>query len=124
MFLDYLWRHIQPLWRYNESWNDVTFVDADASEEEIKAFRPNTKALFGETIQSWLQCSRYREIRKNSSFPRCSIDHLDNTFVTLLSTAVPLNGGAGHCVTPPTTKYTWMVTCVGGARLLDSGNFD
>lgn len=54
MLVYHLRRYIQSVWRHAEKLGiECTFIDANASEEEIdKAFRPNTKALFGETISN------------------------------------------------------------------------
>lgn len=54
MLVYHLRRYIQPVRRHAEKLGiECTFIDANASEEEIdQAFRPNTKALFGETISN------------------------------------------------------------------------
>ena len=62
---------------------DVTFVDADSSEEEIqKSFRPNTKAVFGETIANpainVLDIQKFADIAHKNSVPFI----IDNTFAT------------------------------------------
>ena len=102
---------------------DVTFVDADANEEEIsKAFRPNTKALFGETMSNpgmnVLDIEKFARIAHNHGVPLI----VDNTFATPINCR-PFEWGA-DIVTHSTTKYMdGHATCVGGA-IVDSGNFD
>lgn len=102
---------------------DVTFVDADASEEEIqKAFRPNTKALFGETLSNpgmnLLDIEKFARIAHKNGVPLI----VDNTFATPINCR-PFEWGA-DIVTHSTTKYMdGHATCVGGA-IVDSGNFD
>lgn len=102
---------------------DVTFVDADAGEEEIsKAFRPNTKALFGETMSNpgmnVLDIEKFARIAHNHGVPLI----VDNTFATPINCR-PFEWGA-DIVTHSTTKYMdGHATCVGGA-IVDSGNFD
>ena len=102
---------------------DVTFIDADASEEEInKAFRPNTKALFGETISNpggnVLDIEKFAEIAHSHGVPLI----VDNTFATPINCR-PFEWGA-DIVTHSTTKYMdGHATCVGGA-VVDSGNFN
>ena len=102
---------------------EVTFVDQDASEEEIaRAFRPNTKALFGETIAN--PAVSVLDIEK---FARIAHSHgvlliVDNTFPTPVN-CTPFEWGA-DIVTHSTTKYMdGHATAVGGA-IVDSGNFD
>ncbi|MBR3884267.1 MAG: O-acetylhomoserine aminocarboxypropyltransferase/cysteine synthase [Bacteroidaceae bacterium] len=102
---------------------DVTFVDADASAEEIeKAFRPNTKALFGETISNpgvnILDIEKFAEIAHKHGVPFI----VDNTFATPVNCR-PFEWGA-DIVTHSTTKYMdGHAVAVGGA-VVDSGNFD
>ena len=102
---------------------DVTFVDADANEEEIsKAFRPNTKALFGETMSNpgmnVLDIEKFARIAHNHGVPLI----VDNTFATPINCR-PFEWGA-DIVTHSTTKYMdGHAACVGGA-IVDSGNFD
>ena len=102
---------------------DVTFVDADANEEEIsKAFRPNTKALFGETMSNpgmnVLDIEKFARIAHNHGVPLI----VDNTCATPINCR-PFEWGA-DIVTHSTTKYMdGHATCVGGA-IVDSGNFD
>ncbi len=102
---------------------DVTFVDADASAEEIeKVFRPNTKALFGETISNpgvnILDIEKFAEIAHKHGVPLI----VDNTFATPVNCR-PFEWGA-DIVTHSTTKYMdGHAVAVGGA-VVDSGNFD
>ena len=102
---------------------DCTFIDADASEEEIsKAFRPNTKALFGETISNpgiqVLDIEKFARIAHSHGVPLI----VDNTFATPINCR-PFEWGA-DIVTHSTTKYMdGHAVCVGGA-VVDSGNFD
>jgi O-acetylhomoserine (thiol)-lyase len=102
---------------------EVTFVDADASEEEIsKAFRPNTKCLFGETIAnpgvSVLDIEKFAHIAHSHGVPLI----VDNTFATPILCR-PFEWGA-DIVTHSTTKYMdGHAMCVGGA-VVDSGNFN
>ena len=102
---------------------ECTFVDADAPEEEInKAFRPNTKALFGETISNpginVLDIEKFARIAHSHGVPLI----VDNTFATPINCR-PFEWGA-DIVTHSTTKYMdGHATSVGGA-IVDSGNFD
>ena len=102
---------------------ECTFVSQEASEEEIeKAFRPNTKALFGETISN--PGCRVLDIEK---FARIAHKHgvplvIDNTFPTPINCR-PFEWGA-DIITHATTKYMdGHATQVGGC-VVDSGNFD
>lgn len=102
---------------------EVTFVDQNASEEEIgNAFRPNTKVLFGETIanpaMSVLDIEKFARIAHQQGVPLI----VDNTFPTPINCR-PFEWGA-DIVTHSTTKYMdGHATAVGGA-IVDSGNFD
>lgn len=102
---------------------ECTFIDADAPEEEIeKAFRPNTKCLFGETISNpginVLDIEKFARIAHKHGVPLI----VDNTFATPINCR-PFEWGA-DIVTHSTTKYMdGHATCVGGA-IVDSGNFD
>lgn len=102
---------------------DVTFVDADASEEEIsKAFRPNTKCLFGETISNpsinVLDIEKFARIAHKHGVPLI----VDNTFATPINCR-PFEWGA-DIVTHSTTKYMDGHACCVGGAIVDSGNFD
>ncbi len=102
---------------------ECTFVNADDSEEEIsKAFRPNTKALFGETISNpgcdVLDIEKFARIAHRHGVPLI----VDNTFATPINCR-PFEWGA-DIVTHSTTKYMdGHATSVGGV-IVDSGNFD
>lgn len=102
---------------------DVTFIDQDATDEEIeKAFRPNTKAVFGETLANpagaVLDIERFARIAHNHGVPLV----VDNTLATPISCR-PIEWGA-DIVVHSTTKYMdGHATAVGGA-IVDSGNFD
>lgn len=102
---------------------EVTFVDPDASEEEIdKAFRPNTKAFFGETIAN--PTCRVTDIRK---FANIAHKHgvplvIDNTFATPILCR-PFEFGA-DIVIHSTTKYMDGHASAVGGCIIDSGNFD
>lgn len=102
---------------------EVTFVDQDAPPEEIsKAFRPNTKAFFAETISNPTLC--VLDIRKMADIAHAHGVPLivDNTFATPIN-CQPFQWGA-DIVTHSTTKYMdGHANCVGGA-IVDSGNFD
>ena len=100
-----------------------TFVDPDASDEEIEAaFLPNTKAVFAETISNpslvVLDIERFAEIAHRHGVPLI----IDNTFATPINCR-PFEWGA-DIVTHSTTKYMdGHAMSVGGA-IIDSGNFD
>lgn len=102
---------------------ECTFIDPDASEEEIdKAFRPNTKAFFGETIAN--PTCRITDIRK---FADIAHKHgvpfiIDNTFATPILCR-PFEFGA-DIVTHSTTKYMDGHAMTVGGAIVDSGNFD
>ncbi|MEG0559638.1 MAG: O-acetylhomoserine aminocarboxypropyltransferase/cysteine synthase family protein [Muribaculaceae bacterium] len=102
---------------------ETTFVNADDSQDEIaKAFKPNTKALFGETIanpaMNVLDIEKFAKIAHTHGVPLI----VDNTFATPINCR-PFEWGA-DIVTHSTTKYMdGHAMCVGGA-IVDSGNFD
>ena len=102
---------------------ECTFVNQDASEEEIqKAFRPNTKVLFGETISNpgckVLDIEKFARIAHRNGVPLI----VDNTFATPVNCR-PFEWGC-DIVTHSTTKYMdGHATQVGGC-VVDSGNFD
>ncbi|NDW19337.1 O-acetylhomoserine aminocarboxypropyltransferase/cysteine synthase [Dysgonomonas sp. 216] len=102
---------------------DVTFVNQDASDEEIaKAFQPNTKALFAESISNpamnVLDIEKFARIAHNQGVPLI----VDNTFPTPIN-CNPFDWGA-DIIIHSTTKYMdGHATSVGGA-IVDSGNFD
>lgn len=100
-----------------------TFVDADASEEELsKAFQDNTKAVFAETISNpalvVLDIEKFARLAHSHGVPLI----VDNTFATPVNCR-PIEWGA-DIVTHSTTKYMdGHASQVGGA-IIDSGNFD
>lgn len=102
---------------------EVTFVDQDAPVEEIlKAFQPNTKALFAETISnpglSILDIEKFAGIAHSQGVPLI----VDNTFATPINCR-PFEWGA-DIIIHSTTKYMdGHASSVGGA-IVDSGNFD
>ena len=102
---------------------DSTFVNPDASEEELsKAFKPNTRAMFGETIANpaltVLDIEKFAKVAHAHNVPLI----IDNTFPTPVNCR-PIEWGA-DIVTHSTTKYLdGHGSCVGGA-IIDSGKFD
>ncbi len=102
---------------------DFTFVDPDCSAEELEAaFRPNTKAVFGETIANpaliVLDIEKFADAAHAHGVPLI----IDNTFATPINCR-PFEWGA-DIVTHSTTKYMdGHDTSVGGC-IVDSGNFD
>ena len=102
---------------------DCTFVDPDASYEELeKAFQPNTKCVFAETISNpslvVLDIEKFAKLAHAHGVPLI----VDNTFATPINCR-PFEWGA-DIVTHSTTKYMdGHAACVGGA-IIDSGNFD
>lgn len=102
---------------------DVTFVNPDSAEEEIqKAFRPNTKAVFGETISNpgcaVLDIEKFARIAHKNGVPLI----IDNTFATPVNCR-PFEWGA-DIVTHSTTKYMDGTASQVGGAIVDSGNFD
>ena len=102
---------------------DFTFVSPDITEEELdKEFKPNTKAVFGETI-----ANPALTVIDIEMFARCAHKHgvpfvIDNTFATPINCR-PIEWGA-DIVTHSTTKYIdGHGTSVGGA-IIDAGKFD
>ncbi len=102
---------------------ECTFVDQDAPEEEIaKAFRPNTKMMFGEMISNpgvmVLDVEKFARIAHRHGVPLV----VDNTFATPINCR-PFEWGA-DIVTHSTTKYMDGHACCVGGCIVDSGNFD
>lgn len=100
-----------------------TFVDQDASAEEIQQyFRPNTKAVFGETIAnpalSVLDIEKFARIAHKNHVPLI----VDNTFPTPILCR-PIEFGA-DIVVHSTTKYMDGHAVQLGGVIVDSGNFD
>ena len=102
---------------------DFTFVSPQATEEEIKAaIKPNTKAIFGETISNpsldILDIEKFAKAAHDNGVPLI----IDNTFATPINCR-PFEFGA-DIVTHSTTKYMdGHATAIGGV-VVDSGNFD
>lgn len=102
---------------------DCTFVDPECSEEELNAaFRPNTKAVFGETIAN--PALSVLDIEK---FAKAAHDHgvpliVDNTFATPINCR-PFQWGA-DIVTHSTTKYMDGHAAGVGGCIVDSGRFN
>ena len=102
---------------------EVTFINPDATEEEIEAaIRPNTKALFGETVSNpsldVLDIEKFARVAHRNGLPLI----IDNTFPTPINCR-PFEWGA-DIVIHSTTKYMdGHATSVGGV-IVDSGNFD
>ena len=102
---------------------DFTFVSPFCTDEELEAaFRPNTKAVFGETIANpaltVLDIERFAKAAHRHGVPLI----VDNTFATPVNCR-PFEWGA-DIVTHSTTKYMdGHGSAVGGA-IVDSGKFD
>lgn len=102
---------------------EFTFLSPDCSTEELEAaFRPNTKALFGETIANpalnVLDIERFAKAAHAHGVPLI----VDNTFATPVNCR-PFEWGA-DIVTHSTTKYMDGHGCAVGGCIVDSGNFD
>ena len=102
---------------------EVTFVNQDAPDEEIeKAFKPNTKAVFGETIAnpacSVLDIEKFARLAHKHQVPLI----IDNTFATPINCR-PFEWGA-DIVIHSTTKYMDGHAMAVGGVIVDSGNFD
>ena len=102
---------------------ECTFVNPDASEEELQAaFHPNTKLLFGETISNpgcaVLDIEKFARVAHRNGVPLI----VDNTFATPVNCR-PFEWGA-DIVTHSTTKYMDGTASQVGGAVVDSGNFD
>ena len=102
---------------------DFTFVSPQATEEEIQAaFKPNTKAVFGETISNpsidVLDIERFAKVAHANGVPLI----IDNTFATPINCR-PFEFGC-DIVTHSTTKYMEGHASTIGGAIVDSGNFD
>lgn len=100
-----------------------TFVDPEATDEEIgRAFRPETKCVFGETISnpscSVLDIERFARLAHSRGIPLI----VDNTFATPVNCR-PIDWGA-DIVTHSTTKYMDGHAAALGGCIVDSGRFD
>ncbi len=102
---------------------DFTFVSPDCTEEELNAaFRPNTKAVFGETIANpaltVLDIEKFAKAAHAHGVPLI----IDNTFATPVNCR-PFEFGA-DIVTHSTTKYMDGHGSAVGGCIVDSGNFN
>ena len=102
---------------------DFTFVDPDCSDEELEAaFRPETKAVFGETIANpaliVFDIERFAKAAHAHGVPLI----VDNTFATPINCR-PFEWGA-DIVTHSTTKYLDGHDATVGGCIVDSGKFD
>ena len=102
---------------------EVTFVSPDCTDEELEAaFRPNTKAVFGETIANpaltVLDIEKFAKAAHAHGVPLI----VDNTFATPVNCR-PFEWGA-DIVTHSTTKYMDGHGAGVGGAIVDSGNFD
>ena len=102
---------------------EFTFVDPDCSDEELEAaFRPNTKAVFGETIANpaltVLDIERFAKAAHAHGVPLI----VDNTFAAAVNCR-PIEWGA-DIVTHSTTKYMEGHAATIGGCIVDSGKFD
>ena len=102
---------------------DFTFVSPDCSEAELEAaFRPNTKAVFGETIANpaltVLDIEKFAAAAHAHGVPLI----VDNTFATPINCR-PFDWGA-DIVTHSTTKYMDGHGAGVGGAIVDSGKFD
>ena len=102
---------------------EVAFVDQDASKEEIaKAFQPNTKLVFSETLSNpsvqVLDIEKMADLAHSHGVPLI----VDNTFATPIHCR-PIEFGA-DIVVHSTTKYMDGHASTVGGCIVDSGNFD
>ncbi len=102
---------------------ECTFVDQSLPEEELaKYFKPNTKAVFGETITNptvtILDLEKFARLAHSHGVPFI----VDNTFATPANCR-PFEWGA-DIVTHSTTKYMDGHAVGVGGCIVDSGNFD
>lgn len=102
---------------------EFTFISPDSTEEEIEAaMRPNTKAVFGETVANpslaVLDIERFAKVAHRHGVPLI----IDNTFATPVNCR-PFEWGA-DIVTHSTTKYIDGHGASVGGAIIDSGKFD
>lgn len=102
---------------------ECSFIDPDASDEEIqKAFRPNTRAVFGETLANpalaVLDIERFARIAHENKVPLI----IDNTFATPILCR-PFEFGA-DIIVHSTSKYMDGHAVQLGGVIVDSGKFD
>ena len=110
-------------WTFRKMGIDVTFIDMEASDEEIEAaFKPNTKLVFGETLTNpgvrVLDIERFAAAAHRHGVPLI----VDNTFPTPVNCR-PFEFGA-DIVTHSTTKYMDGQGVTVGGVVVDSGKFD
>ena len=102
---------------------DFTFVSPDCTAEELDAaFRPNTKAVFGETIANPALCVLDIELFAEAAHRHGVPLIVDNTFATPVNCR-PIEWGA-DIVTHSTTKYMDGHGSAVGGCIVDSGKFD
>lgn len=102
---------------------DFTFISPDSTEEEIEAaFKPNTKAVFGETIANpalrMFDIELFAKVAHRHGVPLI----VDNTFATPVNCR-PIEWGA-DIVTHSTTKYMDGHGAAVGGAIVDGGKFD
>lgn len=102
---------------------DFTFISPDSTEEEIEAaFKPNTKAVFGETIANpalrMIDIELFAKVAHRHGVPLI----VDNTFATPVNCR-PIEWGA-DIVTHSTTKYMDGHGAAVGGAIVDGGKFD
>lgn len=102
---------------------ECIFVDVDASEEELTAaFKPNTKAMFGETLANpaitVLDIEKWAKVAHENGVPLI----IDNTFATPILCR-PIEWGA-DIVIHSTSKYMDGHAVQVGGVIVDSGKFD
>ena len=102
---------------------DFTFISPDSTEEEIEAaFKPNTKAVFGETIADpalgMIDIELFAKVAHRHGVPLI----VDNTFATPINCR-PIEWGA-DIVTHSTTKYMDGHGAAVGGAIIDGGKFD
>ena len=102
---------------------ECIWVDAEASEEELqKAFKPNTKAVFGETLANpaltVFDIEKFANVAHKNGVPLI----VDNTFATPILCR-PIEFGA-DIVVHSTTKYMDGHAVQGGGVIVDGGKFD
>ncbi len=102
---------------------DFTFISPDSTEEELEsAFKPNTKAVFGETIANpalrMFDIELFAKVAHKHGVPLI----VDNTFATPVNCR-PIEWGA-DIVTHSTTKYMDGHGAAVGGAIVDGGNFD
>jgi len=102
---------------------EFTFISPDCTEEELEqAFKPNTKAVFGETIANPALCVLDIEKFANAAHKHGVPLIIDNTFATPINCR-PFEWGA-DIVTHSTTKYMDGHGSAVGGCIVDSGKFD